>query len=152
RGALGAPRRSFLVGAPRRRQGDGGAGERGRAHPRISGSGTSGPLRPRHGPAGARRSRLEGGRMIPLLPPGLEEVLAPILLAMQVWVFVYFAAITTITLLVGWLGLRTMRITARLGSAAPLTDLFERDVHKPVSILVPAYNESGSIVESVRSF
>ena len=90
--------------------------------------------------------------MIPLLPPAVEEVLAPILLAMQVWIFVYFAAITTITLLVGWLGLRTMRITARLGSAAPLTDLFERDVHKPVSILVPAYNESGSIVESVRSF
>lgn len=82
----------------------------------------------------------------------VADLFAELLLSAQVFVFLYFAAITTITLFVGYFGLRTMRISARLGSAAPLTDLLERDVHKPVSILVPAYNEAGSIVESVRSF
>src|SRR5262249_41747426 len=33
-----------------------------------------------------------------------------------------------------------------------LRDLVEREVYQPVSILVPAYNEEGSIVASVRSF
>ncbi|WP_373049605.1 glycosyltransferase family 2 protein [Vulgatibacter sp.] len=75
-----------------------------------------------------------------------------VLTLLQASVLCYFAAMSTISMVVGYLGLRTMRTTARLGSAAPLADLLAYDAHKPVSILVPAYNEAGSIVESVRSF
>lgn len=78
--------------------------------------------------------------------------LADVLLVLHVAVLCYFVGLTTISMLVGYLGLRAMRTTARLGSHAALPDLLEGDAHKPVSILVPAYNESRSIVESVRSF
>lgn len=87
---------------------------------------------------------MKGFALVEQLPRWLELA--------QVGVLVYFAAITCLTTLVGYLGLRTLRVSARLGSAAPLEDLLAHDTYKPVSILVPARNEAGSIVESVRSF
>src|SRR5207247_3636453 len=54
--------------------------------------------------------------------------------------------------LFGYLGLRSVTIYGRELSQLSLMDLLERDLDMPVSILVPAHNEEGSIVASTRSF
>lgn len=82
----------------------------------------------------------------------MNPVLNHVVLGVQAAVLIYFAALTTVSILLGYLGLRALRGAVRQTSAVPLEDLLEHDAYKPVSILVPAYNESRTIVESVRSF
>jgi cellulose synthase/poly-beta-1,6-N-acetylglucosamine synthase-like glycosyltransferase len=74
------------------------------------------------------------------------------LLLFQQGVLLYFATINLLYAFFAWRGLRAVTIYTRELSALALKDLLERDAYKPVSILVPAYNEEGSIVASVRSF
>lgn len=65
----------------------------------------------------------------------------------------YFAALNLFYGLFGYVGLRNgVVLYSRALSGVALKDLNERDVFKPVSILVPAFNEEKTIVESVRSF
>lgn len=67
-------------------------------------------------------------------------------------VLAYFATLNLLYALFGFLGLRMVVVYARELSRVALKDLLEREVHYPVSILVPAFNEERSIVASVRSF
>lgn len=70
----------------------------------------------------------------------------------QVVVIAYFAALNLLFALFAFVGLRSVIVYSRELSQVALRDLLEREVYKPVSILVPAYNEELSIVASVRSF
>lgn len=70
----------------------------------------------------------------------------------QVFVLGYFAVLN---LLYAWFSLVGLSMVARYArelSELALKDLLEREAYLPVSILVPAYNEEKTIVESVRSF
>jgi cellulose synthase/poly-beta-1,6-N-acetylglucosamine synthase-like glycosyltransferase len=70
----------------------------------------------------------------------------------QYVLLVYFSSLNILYGLFCCVGLRAIVIIfAREFSQGTLRDLLERDVYKPVSILVPAYNEEKSIVGSVRS-
>jgi cellulose synthase/poly-beta-1,6-N-acetylglucosamine synthase-like glycosyltransferase len=70
----------------------------------------------------------------------------------QYLLLVYFSMLNTLYGLFCCVGLRAIVVIfAREFSQGSLRDLLERDVYKPVSILVPAYNEEVSIVRSVRS-
>jgi cellulose synthase/poly-beta-1,6-N-acetylglucosamine synthase-like glycosyltransferase len=70
----------------------------------------------------------------------------------QYLLLVYFSVLNILYGLFCCVGLRAIVIVfAREFSQGSLRDLLERDVYKPVSILVPAYNEEVSIVGSVRS-
>ena len=80
------------------------------------------------------------------------RALALLLEGYQDFVLVYFAAINLLYAFFAWRGLRSIVLYARELSSTALHDLLERESYKPVSILVPAYNEEGSIVASVRSF
>jgi cellulose synthase/poly-beta-1,6-N-acetylglucosamine synthase-like glycosyltransferase len=74
------------------------------------------------------------------------------LIAFEVFAIVYFAVLSLLYAAFAFIGLRTVILESRQTSDTELRDLLERDVFKPVSILVPAYNEEASIVASVRSF
>jgi cellulose synthase/poly-beta-1,6-N-acetylglucosamine synthase-like glycosyltransferase len=64
----------------------------------------------------------------------------------------YFCGLNVLYALFTCVGLRAIVVIfAREFSQGSLRDLLERDVYKPVSILVPAHNEEVSIVGSVRS-
>jgi cellulose synthase/poly-beta-1,6-N-acetylglucosamine synthase-like glycosyltransferase len=64
----------------------------------------------------------------------------------------YFCGLNVLYALFTCVGLRAIVVIfAREFSQGTLRDLLERDVYKPVSILVPAHNEEVSIVSSVRS-
>jgi cellulose synthase/poly-beta-1,6-N-acetylglucosamine synthase-like glycosyltransferase len=64
----------------------------------------------------------------------------------------YFCGLNVLYALFTCIGLRAIVVIfAREFSQGTLRDLLERDVYKPVSILVPAHNEEVSIVSSVRS-
>ena len=76
---------------------------------------------------------------------------AEIMLALQYVVLVYFAVLNVLYSLFGYLGLRAILLYNRQVSRSALKDLLERDFYKPISILVPAHNEEGSIVASVRN-
>jgi len=70
----------------------------------------------------------------------------------QYVLLVYFSGLNLLYALFCCVGLRALVIVfAREFSQGSLRDLLERDVYKPVSILVPAYDEEVSIVGSVRS-
>jgi cellulose synthase/poly-beta-1,6-N-acetylglucosamine synthase-like glycosyltransferase len=69
----------------------------------------------------------------------------------QFLVLAYFALLNLLYALFGYLGLRSVVNHARESSQLFLKDLLERDLELPVSILVPAYNEQRTIVESVGS-
>ncbi len=71
---------------------------------------------------------------------------------LQFAILAYFAALNLLYAVFGFLGLRMVVVYARELSRVALKDLLEREVHYPVSILVPAFNEEGSIVASVHSF
>lgn len=71
----------------------------------------------------------------------------------QMLLIAYFALLNLSYALFGYLGVHhAVVIYARSLSNVALKDLLERDVFRPVSILVPAFNEEGSIVASVGSF
>jgi len=70
----------------------------------------------------------------------------------QVAVLLYFAVVNLLYAFFGFLGLRAVRLSFRDFSLVALRDLMEREVYRPISILVPAFNEEASIVASVQSF
>jgi cellulose synthase/poly-beta-1,6-N-acetylglucosamine synthase-like glycosyltransferase len=74
------------------------------------------------------------------------------LIVFEVLAIAYFAVLSLLYAAFAFIGLRTVILESRQTSDTELRDLLERDVFKPVSILVPAYNEEASIVASVRSF
>jgi cellulose synthase/poly-beta-1,6-N-acetylglucosamine synthase-like glycosyltransferase len=74
------------------------------------------------------------------------------LAAFGVVTIVYFAVLSLLYGVFAFIGLRAVILDSRQTSDTELRDLMERDVFKPVSIIVPAYNEEGSIVAAVRSF
>jgi cellulose synthase/poly-beta-1,6-N-acetylglucosamine synthase-like glycosyltransferase len=70
----------------------------------------------------------------------------------QYVLLIYFSSLNILYALFTCIGLRAIVVVfAREFSQGSLRDLLERDVYKPVSILVPAHNEEVSIVDSVRS-
>ncbi len=75
-----------------------------------------------------------------------------IVLIFQYVVLAYFALLNLGYTLFGYLGLRSIVVYSRELSQITLRDLLARESYKPVSILVPAYNEETCIVDSVRSF
>ena len=75
-----------------------------------------------------------------------------LLSSFEVFAIVYFTVLSVLYALFAFVGLRTVIVESRETSETELRDLLERDVFKPVSILVPAYNEEASIVASVGSF
>src|SRR5688500_7800191 len=73
--------------------------------------------------------------------------------AIEVSLISYFALLNLSYALFGFLGVHHAIVVYSRGlSSVALKDLLERDVFRPVSILVPAFNEEGSIVASVGSF
>ncbi len=70
----------------------------------------------------------------------------------QVGLLVYFVVLNLIYSALSFVGLRLVVVHARELSDLALRDLLEREVYRPVSILVPAYNEERTIVAAVRSF
>jgi cellulose synthase/poly-beta-1,6-N-acetylglucosamine synthase-like glycosyltransferase len=76
-----------------------------------------------------------------------------LLITYQGFVLAYFCALNLLYSLFGYVGLReSVVVFAREFSQVALKDLLERDMYKPVSILVPAYNEEAGIVPSIQSF
>ncbi|MFN2462490.1 MAG: glycosyltransferase family 2 protein [Candidatus Dormibacteria bacterium] len=71
---------------------------------------------------------------------------------LQLAVLFYFAIVNLLYAIFGFLGLRAVRLSFRDFSLVALRDLMEREVYRPISILVPAFNEETSIVLSVQSF
>lgn len=69
-----------------------------------------------------------------------------------VFAIVYFAILSLLYAAFAFIGLRTVIIESRQTSDTELRDLLERDVFKPVSLIVPAYDEETTIVAAVRSF
>jgi cellulose synthase/poly-beta-1,6-N-acetylglucosamine synthase-like glycosyltransferase len=74
-----------------------------------------------------------------------------VILGFQQGILVYFALLNLLYALFAYLGIRAVIVYARGVSRVALRDLLELEFYKPVSILVPAHNEEGSIVASVRS-
>jgi cellulose synthase/poly-beta-1,6-N-acetylglucosamine synthase-like glycosyltransferase len=72
--------------------------------------------------------------------------------AIQVGLLVYFVVLNLVYSALSFVGLRLVVVHARELSDLALRDLLEREVYRPVSILVPAYNEERTIVAAVRSF
>jgi cellulose synthase/poly-beta-1,6-N-acetylglucosamine synthase-like glycosyltransferase len=79
------------------------------------------------------------------------SILAAVLFFYQQFVLAYFAVLNLLYALFGYLGLRSVVVYSRELPKVALKDLLERDFYKPVSILVPAFNEEVGIVPSVRS-
>lgn len=69
----------------------------------------------------------------------------------EFFILIYFSVLALFSALLGFLGMRSILIYARQLSSVGLNALLERDFFKPVSILVPAYNEEKVIVASVQS-
>jgi cellulose synthase/poly-beta-1,6-N-acetylglucosamine synthase-like glycosyltransferase len=70
----------------------------------------------------------------------------------QYVLLVYFSSLNVLYALFSSIGLRAIVVVfAREFSQGSLRDMLERDVYKPVSILVPAHNEEVSIVGNVQS-
>ena len=74
-----------------------------------------------------------------------------ILYGYEMFILVYFSVLALISAVLGFVGMRAIVIYARELSSVGLNALLERDFFKPVSILVPAYNEEKVIVPSVQS-
>jgi cellulose synthase/poly-beta-1,6-N-acetylglucosamine synthase-like glycosyltransferase len=79
------------------------------------------------------------------------RVLVPALVVFQHVVLAYFAALNLLYALFAYLGLRSVIVYSRELPQVALKDLLEREFYKPVSILVPAYDEEAGIVPSLRS-
>jgi cellulose synthase/poly-beta-1,6-N-acetylglucosamine synthase-like glycosyltransferase len=70
----------------------------------------------------------------------------------QYVLLIYFSGLNLLYALFCCLGLRAIVVIfAREFSQGTLRDLLERDIYKPVSILVPAYDEEVSVVANVQS-
>ena len=80
------------------------------------------------------------------------NILETVLTSFGVFTIVYFAVLSLLYGAFAFIGLRAVILENRQTSDTELRDLMERDVFKPVSIIVPAFNEEASIVAAVRSF
>src|SRR5450759_2280140 len=69
----------------------------------------------------------------------------------EYFILIYFAVLALIYAFSAYLGMRSVFTYARDLSQVGLKDLLERDFYKPVSILVPAYNEEAGIVAAVTA-
>lgn len=74
-----------------------------------------------------------------------------ILEGFEIFILVYFAILALIYAASALLGLHSIVVYSRELSPVALRDLVEHDYYKPVSILVPAYNEQDSIVANISS-
>ena len=72
------------------------------------------------------------------------------LVVFQFVILAYFAVLNFLYALFGYLGLRAVIVYARELSNVALRNILERELEMPVSILVPAHNEEGGIVASLR--
>lgn len=77
--------------------------------------------------------------------------LASVLHGLEAFVLVYFAVLTLYYASAAFLGLRMIVASSRELSPVALKDLLDHQYYKPVSILVPAYNEEDAIVGLVDS-
>lgn len=77
--------------------------------------------------------------------------LPDLLLLSQTMVLVYFAVRNLLQAFFAVLGLRSIVASPPDLPEVALKDLLERDFYKPVSIVVPAFNEEAGIVAAVRS-
>ena len=71
--------------------------------------------------------------------------------AIEAFIGSYFAIVALICAAVAFVGTRTLVAHSRRRSATALVDLVANDYYEAISILVPAYNEERTIVESVKS-
>ena len=69
----------------------------------------------------------------------------------EVFILFYFAILALVYTVTGYIGLRAIVIYARGLSTMALKDLQEHDFYKPISVLIPAYNEERTIVSSVNA-
>jgi cellulose synthase/poly-beta-1,6-N-acetylglucosamine synthase-like glycosyltransferase len=69
----------------------------------------------------------------------------------QLTVLVYFVVSDLLYATFAYLGVRSAVLHAHKHSGQALSDLLEREIYRPVTIIVPAFNEERSIVASVRS-
>lgn len=75
-----------------------------------------------------------------------------LLLVGQLLILFYFAALNLLYTVLAYFGLKTVVENTRTATPTALKALLESDAYRPISILVPAYNEERSIVSCVRSF
>jgi cellulose synthase/poly-beta-1,6-N-acetylglucosamine synthase-like glycosyltransferase len=80
------------------------------------------------------------------------SVVESVLAVFGVLTIAYFAILSLLHAAFAFVGLQTVILESRLTSDTELRDLLERDVFKPVSIIVPAFNEEATIVAAVQSF
>ena len=80
------------------------------------------------------------------------RVLETAVAAFGIFALLYFTLLSGIYAAFAFIGLRTVIVESRQTSETELRDLLERDVFKPVSLIVPAYNEEATIVAAVQSF
>jgi cellulose synthase/poly-beta-1,6-N-acetylglucosamine synthase-like glycosyltransferase len=64
----------------------------------------------------------------------------------------YFAFTNTFYAFALFIGARGLRSTLGRSEVLSVSDLLEKQVYRPISLLVPAYNEQETIASSVRSF
>jgi len=69
----------------------------------------------------------------------------------EIFILSYFSILILLYTLSGFLGLRAIIAYARRRSPTALKDLAEHDFYRPISMLVPAYNEDQTIVHNVRA-
>jgi cellulose synthase/poly-beta-1,6-N-acetylglucosamine synthase-like glycosyltransferase len=79
------------------------------------------------------------------------SVLHAAIVGFGIFALLYFTLLTALYAIFAFIGLRTVIVESRQTSDTELRDLLERDVFKPVSIIVPAHNEEATIVAAVRS-
>lgn len=79
------------------------------------------------------------------------STLSSVLHAFQAFVLVYFAVLSLVYAVSALVGLWTIVVAAREPEPMALRDLLDRHYAKPISVLVPAYNEEDGIVDIVGS-
>ncbi|WP_034343130.1 glycosyltransferase family 2 protein [Deinococcus misasensis] len=71
---------------------------------------------------------------------------------LEVLILLYFAVLNSIYAISVLIASRVMILQARRGERVILKTYLEREYYKPISVLVPGYNEEATIVASVHSF
>lgn len=71
---------------------------------------------------------------------------------LQALILGYFALVNVFYALSLWIASRELGLSLRQAEEAAFSDRHKREFYKPISILVPAFNEEATIVASLRSF
>lgn len=74
---------------------------------------------------------------------------ASVLHGVEAFILVYFAILSLSYALTALIGLRSVVVASRELSPVALKDLVDRKFYKPISILVPAYNEEEGIAQTI---